>query len=354
MKFMKNVYCFLIILPLLSLAFGCQFFNNMFGSKTTPLPTAFTKEPSLAEIQSVVNRNSGKIISMECNDARISAPGVSGISLLTTISFERPKRLRLQGQHTITGKEFDIGSNDEQFWLWIRQDPEKKVYTGRHDLYGNSSIAQSIPISPEWIIESLGIVEFSSNEQHEGPHKDVEGNYQISSIRNTPGGPCRKVTTVDSRTGAVLKQELFDAAGNPIAGARMRNHRYDPNSGILYAKTIEIHSPELKNSSLQGSIRLDLGNVRFNTINGGTMNGVFVKPQFPNCTELDLTSGQAMPIQIRERQEVPLYHQSRVNVNPPDYYGSVSNAQTVISAPDESVMTAILPNGYPEYGTNFK
>jgi len=331
---MKNIRAYLAILcPLFVvgclLLAGCK--TGPFGRPQPQVPNNVfgDTQPTLAQIQQVVNQNSQKIRSMQSDDARVTVPGVSPVSMRSTLAVDRPQRVRITGGASALtgGQEFDIGSNDEQFWIWFRRQPDKMFFTARLDQWAASPNRQMIPMDPSWLAEALGIVEFRADEHHEGPFQNAQGQYVVNTFRNTPSGRFRKETTIDQRTGAVVLQELFAPTGQPIAAARSTGHTVDPRTNIVYARQVEIRSPGMD------PVIISLGNVQFNTIEPASSMAFFSRPHFENFTEINLSdpaffAPQHPPQQTQPPAQpfVPLdqHHQSH------QLYRSADSAHTVI------------------------
>ena len=91
---------------------------RMSSSNTrSPIPRALPASPSLSQMVDVVNENSAKVQSLSAPRATMTMPGLP--SLNANIAFVRPRSFRLVAQKFL-GPEFDLGSNDELLWFWVR------------------------------------------------------------------------------------------------------------------------------------------------------------------------------------------------------------------------------------------
>ena len=80
--------------------------------------------------------------------------------LSARLACEPPRRFRLQAQTSLTGPELDIGSNDDLFWIWLRQHEPPITAFCRHDQYAQSQARRLLPIRADWMPELLGLVNF--------------------------------------------------------------------------------------------------------------------------------------------------------------------------------------------------
>lgn len=303
---LKKTLLFLTFLavPLFS---GCESLKNAFGSrgnKPPPLIVAGSETPTLEQLTSAINRNSMMIRNMSSEDASIQVPG-SLLSLRSKIVLERagserPRRLRIQsGATALTGRELDFGSNETLFWLWIKRNPGEMYYC-RHDQFATSPLRTMVPIEPDWVIEALGVMEFHPNELHEGPFPTEDGNLMIVSRRQTESGQFLKRTVVGSKTGWVLRQEMYSPQNELVAMALLSDHRYDKGSGVLYAGRIEVQC-----QGAEGKMTINLGTPRFN-VQTPFSSTMFTMPHYDGYKPIDLCGTEFSPNRAGIVTPIPL------------------------------------------------
>ena len=67
-------------------------------------------------------------------------------------------RLRLVAGLPIgTGREIDLGSNDELFWFWIRRNDPPGVYYCRHAEFASSPISRELAVDPHLVAQAFGL-----------------------------------------------------------------------------------------------------------------------------------------------------------------------------------------------------
>lgn len=277
-----------ILVPLLLLALltGCKNVD-WFKPKNPQAPPLITtsETPTLEQLTSAINRNSMMIRNMTTEDATIMIPGVF-FQLRSRITFERPKRLRVQAGVGVTGQELDFGSNDELFWIWVRRNPSQETWYCRHDQFPTSPLRSMVPIEPDWIIEALGITEFLPTDRHEGPFQTEDGNLMVVTRKQTAAGIFVKKTTLGAKTGWVLRQEMYSPQNELVALAVSRDHRYDQGSGILYAQRIDVQC-----QGAEGKMTIDLGTPKFNA-QLPFASSMFTMPTFDGFKPVDLCSAE--------------------------------------------------------------
>ena len=167
---------------------------------TMPLPRTLPAHPSLDQIIAAVHDNTQRVRSCMATQAVLVVPGVPRLS--ARVACEPPRRFRLQAQTAITGPELDIGSNDDLFWLWLRQHKPPIVAFCRHDQYAQSAARRLLPIRADWMPEMLGLVNFRPEDRHQGPFPLPDGRIEIRSTIDAADGELLKSTILDGTTGA--------------------------------------------------------------------------------------------------------------------------------------------------------
>jgi len=298
-----------IVLACLCLT-GCATLQNLFKPSRDVPRTQLTAQPTLEQITSTVNRNSQSIRNMTTENASISVAGVP-FPLHAKLAFERPKRLRIQGSVSSLGnREFDFGSNDDLFWLWIRNRSgggNNEMWYCRHDQYHISPVRSAIPIDPDWLIEALGMVEFKPTDQHFGPTRLNDGHWEIISHCNTASGQFTKRTVIDSTNDLVRQLELYTPQNELIASAEASDPRYDKGASVSYMKRISVRS-----QGMEGKMTIDLGSPAFNS-SVPVAASTFVMQTFEGYRAVDLCSpeflqprGTIMPMSVQEPSGVPV------------------------------------------------
>jgi hypothetical protein len=247
---------------------------------TMPLPRTLPPQPSLEQIIAAVHDNSDRVRSLTAPQAVLVVPGVPRLS--ARVASEPPRRFRLQAQTTLTGPELDIGSNDDLFWLWLRQHQPPVVLYCRHDQYASSDARRLLPIRADWLPELLGLARFQPEDAHDGPYPLPDGRLEIRSRVVSPDGEVFKSTILDGTTGLVVEQHLFATSGERLASVRTSRHRVDPASGATLPHLVEVSWP-----ASQVDFKLEITSF---VVNAGTSDPVqlWQMPAYPGYQPIDL------------------------------------------------------------------
>ena len=128
------------------------------------------------------------------------------------MAMERPKNFKLELKATM-GKVADIGSNDQGFWFWVKDNKEKAIYVCDHDHVNASPLA--ITLQPDWIIEAMGLREIPKREADTISAKpgDTPGTLLLTQFRkDAKGDTLTKETVVNETNGHILEHRLYSGA----------------------------------------------------------------------------------------------------------------------------------------------
>jgi hypothetical protein len=200
-------------------------------------PTLFQGAPDVQQLLEAINR-SRAIVQLQSNAVTIDAEGIPKLS--AKMVWERPKRFRMTGGlSSLTGTEFDLGSNDEYFWMSTRRGPSPTVFYARHDQFAAQVDRQILPVSPEWLIEALGVVELDPNTIIGTPHALADGQIEIKSTMESPIGPYRRTIVVDPKSAVIRRVMLQDPSERLIATSSLSNHQYYSSVQVSLPRNVQ-------------------------------------------------------------------------------------------------------------------
>jgi hypothetical protein len=252
-----------------------------------PPPRILPPSPTLQQVVEAVNNNNGRIQSFTSNRASVSGPGFP--SLRASVAFQRTLKFRLRAETGLTGAEFDLGSNDELFWFWLRRGDPPAVYFCRHDRLAACQARQLLPIKPQWLIEALGVCELNPALPHQGPYQLPNDRLQICTALDSPDGPLTKTTIIDAGQGWILEQHWFDSRRQLLASAYSSRHRCDPLSGLYMPGEVRIICP-----AAQFDMTIDLGQPEINRV-AEQPPGLWTMPVLPGVPAVDISDPNFAP-----------------------------------------------------------
>ncbi len=223
LRFSQIIFALIVFLVLGN---GCRTVNS-FRSPGERAPVVFSTAPDLGGLVNAINANTAEVRQLSC-DIQIRMDGVPPLS--GTLIVEKPRRMRLKaGLIGISEMGVDVGSNDEEFWVWNKSafgGQAPAIYFAKHSEFAKSSMRQSIPLEPQWIIDALGLISLEPKGLIQSPLVRADGRYELRMEMQTRHGPVTKKLVVDSTTGLVLQQAVYDANMRLIAYSNAVEHQY--------------------------------------------------------------------------------------------------------------------------------
>lgn len=235
----------LALLTLVASAPGCAWLRR----RPPTGPVVFQSAPTLNELIQTVNSRTSPIRQLQAQGATLAVPGLP--PLRTDLVFERPRNFRLRGELPIlaAGRQLDLGSNDELFWMWVNDEVfgirlqnggRSPIYFSRHDDYQRSPARQILPVEPTWLAEALGLVYLDPNLPHEGPFSLGSDRLAIRTRVASADGDLMRITVVHARYGWVLEQHLIDLRGQTLASTRADRHQYYEEVQVALPHVVKI------------------------------------------------------------------------------------------------------------------
>lgn len=265
--------------------------TNPFVAAGPAAPQVLQPGATREQIVAAVNQNSSRVRSLTATNASITIPDMMGLPILNgNIAAERPGRFRLTAGTAITGQEIDLGSNDELFWLWVRQNQPPAVYFCRHAQFANSSIRQLMPVEPSWLLAALGMVDIDPATVIDGPKPSVrgEGTVELRTWLPSASGNLQRVLLIDATRAWVLEQHVYDQGGTTLlASAVAESHRYYPLEQVSLPDRVSIRLP-----TANMALTINLGTVQINQLQGDRAQ-LWTMPAFDGYQQIDL--GNAVP-----------------------------------------------------------
>lgn len=280
-------------------------------------PNVFTAPPDIQQIAEVLNR-SRAIQQLQSNAVTIRVPGAPVLS--ARMVWERPRRFRMTGGVSlVTGTVFDLGSNDEVFWMATRHGPSPTLYYARHDQFATQMERQILPVSPEWLIEALGIIELDPSTVIGTPSIQADGQMEIESTLASPIGQYRRTITVDPKSAVVRRVLLRDPTGRLLATSILSDHEY--YSAIRSSLPRRIQAQLIPTGSSPMDLRIDVGSYSLNN-NQGQDPERWTPPNSAGYTVYDLVQlNGGQPLSVRS----PEYQPAALGVPQVSYRGVSNN-----------------------------
>lgn len=271
-------------------------------------PIVFQEKPTLDQLVEKLNRTQS-IERLNCGTVSLSSAEVS-TELSGNLSWHRPSDFRLQaypGATRMLGDALDAGSNEEAFWLLTKVpgQPHTLFYAQHAQFDVQTGPRRILPVSPLWIREALGVIEFDPSGQHEGPIERADGKVEIRSQIPSPRGTYQRIVIVEPTRATVQQLVLMDPDGKVVASAQQSDHQFYPSVDVSLP-----HRVDLQLQASDGPVMAFTLRIGFYTLNEATGNEAlrFVMPNASGLSVVDLVQANAgigpvssVPSQVPDR-----------------------------------------------------
>ncbi len=179
-----------------------------------PDPPLSASSAAVSEILAEHNRNAEQIKVLDAQpDLTVTVYQQNGApksySVGGRMTLERPRNFSLRLESVAsTGSVADIGSNDAEYWFWVKDKTQRAIYYCKHDEAETSSMAASL--QPDWIIEAMGLRVIPESEAAEITMKtDKDGQIVLTHRPHKFGKQTyTRVTILDPTTHRIREHQL--------------------------------------------------------------------------------------------------------------------------------------------------
>ncbi|HEV3116816.1 MAG TPA: hypothetical protein VGY58_07180 [Gemmataceae bacterium] len=282
-------------LALLTLA-GCADSKWNFLRNNQDSGRAGIENPTQGDLLAYLNRNAQQVRSIRCDviamDTRMR---IQQVNIGGKMICEKPRNFRLFAE-ALGATEADIGSNDREFWYYIkRNDPPMLVTCSYQDLQNGAKIP--FPFQPEWVMEALGMAEYNPADNYR--INANRKNFELIKDLNYQGQRVQKVTIFnrDKSRIQVAGHQLRDARGDVICSAEITD--VANVGGVMLPRKIVMH---YRAEGLTIKLKLfdDVRDVVINQpIDAEQSRSLFSRPTYAGVQTVDLGVLSGVSNQVR-------------------------------------------------------
>ncbi len=142
------------------LGVGCNSWLNRHGDTVAETTPVNEPPPTVQQMVDYLNLCAGRLNSVQSNGLYMDCKaGREAISLTANMVCEKQRNFRLRG--TVAGQlACDIGSNNEEFWYWIKQDDPPGVKYCSYEAMAKGNVRLPFPFQPDMVIAALGMAQY--------------------------------------------------------------------------------------------------------------------------------------------------------------------------------------------------
>jgi len=279
---------------LLFMAAGCANeggrFNLLRPSGVNPMPAQVATKEDLVDY---LNKNSAYISGIQSDDVSLTCyNGGIPVTVSGRLRAQGPRNFRMTAD-VFGNREVDLGSNNQEFWYWIRQGEKAQVFCSYQALEEGRVKQMPFPFQPAWVLEAMGMGNYGSADKYE---LVTEPEYWklIERTKSPQGQPVKKIIVFNRRSSPAnseqpqIKEFLLqdEATGKTICSAHIT--RKQKNYHTLPREM------ELKWPAQNLTLKLRLDGVQ---VNQQIPPQVFARTRLNGVPSFDLETGRIEAIQ---------------------------------------------------------
>lgn len=253
----------------------------------TSMPPPMTAVPRTDQLIAHLNQNAQGVQSVQYTDVRVQAKqGLKSFGVNAMLHYQKPKNFRLVAE-ALSSTQADIGSNENEFWFWFKQDNQPLYRCSYEDLPRVRNL--QLPIHPDWVAEGLCLQELGRADEYQ--MRQVGQTLELTSQATSPQGqPMQKVTVVamsGPNTGKIIRHQLRSLQGQEVWSAEIREYHNPQRAGghVVPRKVT------LRSSAEKMEIDFTLEGPRVNMLQVGRAGDLFAVPR--GYQVIDLARGPA-------------------------------------------------------------
>jgi hypothetical protein len=202
--------------------------------------------------------------------------GLQAIDVSGAVAARRPRELRLRGK-VLGQSAVDIGSNDQEFWYWIRQANPPYYHKCSYKDLATGKVNVPFPVETDMVMAALNMAEYDPKGKYElNQGQGKETTWELVQDTTSAAGQPIKRTTVFRGTLArpgepqVLEHVLRDARGNLVCKATVQRVEVDRASGAVIPTRLTIEYPAQK-----VRLKMELNDLQVNKIEDASSKRMF-------------------------------------------------------------------------------
>jgi len=246
-------------LALLVGAAGCPpegRFNLLRPTGLGPLPA---EVPTKEDLVQYLNYNSSNIPGLQSDDVSLTCyNGPVGVPVGAMLRCQGPRNFRMKAT-AFGSEEVDLGSNDQEFWYWIRRGDKYQFFCSYQALENGHVKYTPFPFQPGWVMEAMGMGKYGPSEKYELA-VEKEQLKLIEKTKSPQGLPVRKVIVFRRRAAQGRDAQvtdfllLDDATDKEVCAAHISQVQIDRATGTILPYRVDMRWPEMK---LRMTMKLD-------------------------------------------------------------------------------------------------
>ena len=179
---MKLVTMKLLATFMLFAMVGCNWIDGARKDTKPPASTGKLEPKPAKEFVSFLNRQSGYVSSVRYDSVSLSSsvPGQFVPRLPSgMLVCSKPRNFRMQAGLALGGDQLDVGSNPNEFWMFVKQSDPKYLFCSHSD-FPKVQEKLPVPFETDWVLEALGMITYPENRPYRIEISERDHAYYLS------------------------------------------------------------------------------------------------------------------------------------------------------------------------------
>ncbi|MDB4652491.1 hypothetical protein OAE44_00080 [bacterium] len=275
-----------------------QLFDNFEFDLFKPKRGVFSAKARLPTQTELLDMQKSRAQLVKQLQASVSVKMTGAPKIKGTIQVEFPERLRLKaGFLGLSELGVDVGSNDELFWIWVKASSSEQpevMYYAEHGDYDRSTLRLSIPLDPKWLLDGLGLSQFSAQDRHVGPFARPDGKIELMTEKQSPAGLQRVVTLFDAKSLVIVQQALYNSEDKLVAYMNSSDHQAVNTNGRSIDVPKKIKIVVVEGNGETAGMTIQLGRISLDPLYGDPQK-MWSLPRADGVPKVNLASELSVP-----------------------------------------------------------
>lgn len=275
-----------------------QLFDNFEFDLFKPKRGVFSAKARLPTQTELLDMQKSRAQLVKQLQASVSVKMTGAPKIKGTIQVEFPERLRMKaGFLGLSELGVDVGSNDELFWIWVKASSSEQpevMYYAEHGDYDRSTLRLSIPLDPKWLLDGLGLSQFSAQDRHVGPFARPDGKIELMTEKQSPAGLQRVVTLFDAKSLVIVQQALYNSEDKLVAYMNSSDHQAVNTNGRSIDVPKKIKIVVVEGNGETAGMTIQLGRISLDPLYGDPQK-MWSLPRADGVPKVNLASELSVP-----------------------------------------------------------
>jgi hypothetical protein len=194
-----------VLIPLI----GCTWLKEHMDRNPPPKGGDQVQPVKAEQLVGYINDRGARLQTLDYDNIRVVASdrGLPMPALRGSLAASQPRNFRMTGAGGAVGAKVDLGSNTDQFWMYLHAPATQPMFVFASHTDFESGKARlpphSPPFEPVWVMQALGMTTLSPNNQYTVTPDQAHRTYVLSWRSVVPNGTASGTP--------VIKEIVFEA-----------------------------------------------------------------------------------------------------------------------------------------------